>query len=75
MRNAVPSTCSPSGSVCARLLCKGAAEIVLQRCGSRIGESGAVQRLGAEEADAILHSFSEGGYRCGLKWCCARVSA
>ena len=63
--------CSPGGTVCARLYCKGAAEMVLERCGSRLDERGSAQRLSQDERESILHGFSASGYRCAL---CAVMS-
>ena len=55
--------CSVEGMLCARLYTKGAAELLLQQCGSRLADDARVARLSQEEKNALLDSFAADGNR------------
>ena len=58
--------CSVNGMLCGRLYTKGAAELLLQQCSSRLGEGGSVERLSQREREDILQSFAADGNRQAL---------
>ena len=55
--------CSVEGMLCARLYTKGAAELLLQQCASRLADGTRVERLSQEEKSALLESFAVDGNR------------
>ena len=57
--------CSIDGMMCARLFTKGAAEIILELCTLRVRDDSGVARLGQQEKQQLLDSFSQDGNRYG----------
>lgn len=58
-------SCSTSGALCARLFTKGAAEILLDQCSTRVAEDSSVTYLNDAEKQQILQSFAKEG---SLRW-------
>lgn len=63
-RLSVLCACSVEGMLCARLYTKGAAELLLQQCSSRLVEGTRAERLPQEEKNGLLESFAADGNRC-----------
>ena len=65
-RSACPDSArmrSVSGMLCGRLYTKGAAELLLQQCSSRLVDGAGAECLSQREKDDILHSFAADGNR------------
>ena len=55
--------CSVEGMLCARMYTKGAAELLLQQCSSRLADGARAERLSQEEKNTLLESFAADGNR------------
>ena len=55
--------CSVEGMLCARLYTKGAAELLLQQCSSRLAADTRAERLSQGEKSGLLDSFAADGNR------------
>ena len=62
-RLSVLCACSVEGMMCARLYTKGAAELLLQQCSSRLAEGTRAERLSQEDKSGLLDSFAADGNR------------
>ena len=62
-RLSVLCACSVEGMLCARLYTKGAAELLLQQCSSRLSEGIRAERLSQGEKSSLLESFAADGNR------------
>lgn len=58
--------CSQEGVVCARLYTKGAPELLLRQCSSRLADGASIEHLSEAEKDNLLQSFAADGNRCLL---------
>ena len=57
------SACSTDAAKQARVYTKGAAELVLDLCATRMSDDGSVTALTRQEKDTLLHMFGQDGNR------------